>query len=85
MEWFSWPIIDRQVPALSQGYLGWIEQLCQRVEAGQSLVVHCRMGVGRSSLIVACMLQQLKGQSPSAIWELIANKRGCAVPDTAEQ
>jgi protein-tyrosine phosphatase len=85
LEWFAWPIPDRQVPQLSAAYLTWIDQLCQRIRAGQSMVAHCRMGVGRSSLIVACMLQQLNGQSPSAIWELIANKRGCAVPDTAEQ
>lgn len=85
LEWFAWPIPDRQVPQLSAAYLAWVDQLCQRIRAGQSMVVHCRMGVGRSSLIVACMALRLSSQSPEAIWAQIRHARGCELPDTAEQ
>ncbi len=46
--------------------------------------VHCRQGIGRSSLVAACVLVTL-GESPQSAFEHIERARGRSVPDTAEQ
>jgi protein-tyrosine phosphatase len=51
---------------------------------GKSVGVHCRAGIGRSSLIAASLLIQA-GLSAEAAFLSIQKSRGCPVPDTAEQ
>jgi protein-tyrosine phosphatase len=46
--------------------------------------VHCRQGIGRSSLVAACVLV-ISGESPQSAFEHIERARGRSVPDTAEQ
>jgi protein-tyrosine phosphatase len=58
--------------------------LANLLRGGQSVVIHCRQGVGRSALIAACVLV-LNGVSVDKAFELIENARGCSVPDTEEQ
>lgn len=36
-----------------------LEQLAQRLQRGQRMVVHCRGGVGRAGLVAACLLLRL--------------------------
>ena len=54
------------------------------LEAGQSVAVHCRQGIGRSSLIAALLLVSA-GVDPEAALAQISQARGCAVPDTLGQ
>ncbi len=77
------PIPDRTVPARSE-VLPVLDGLAQRLAAGGHLVVHCRAGIGRSSLLAAAVLVR-SGADPDDTWERIARARGLAVPDTAEQ
>jgi protein-tyrosine phosphatase len=51
---------------------------------GQAIVLHCRMGIGRSSLIAASVLTTL-GIAPSEAFALITTARGRSIPDTDEQ
>jgi protein-tyrosine phosphatase len=78
------PIPDFGVPPLDDGTFAVVEQLAARVRGGQSLVIHCRMGVGRSSLVAASVLAVL-GVAPEAALAQIQLARGCPVPDTAAQ
>jgi protein-tyrosine phosphatase len=78
------PIEDRAVPAHSVQFELFINQLLERARNGKSVVIHCRAGIGRSSLIAACVLIRM-GSSPSQAFQLIEHARGCPVPETPEQ
>jgi protein-tyrosine phosphatase len=58
--------------------------LAARIEEGMAVAVHCRAGIGRSSLIAACVMV-CGGADPAAAFDLIGKARGTAVPDTAAQ
>lgn len=77
------PIPDRTVPAPSE-VLPVLDGLARRLAAGDHLVVHCRAGIGRSSLLAAAVLVR-SGADPDDTWARIARARGLAVPDTPEQ
>jgi protein-tyrosine phosphatase len=82
--WIHFPIRDRDVPAAPPA----LEALAQELEGclgeGKNVAVHCRVGIGRSSLLCACILV-LGGLSPEEAFHRITAARGCAVPDTVEQ
>ncbi|MFK0192061.1 tyrosine protein phosphatase [Kitasatospora sp. NPDC090308] len=77
------PIPDRTVPVLAE-VRPVIDELARRLDAGGHLAVHCRAGIGRSSLLAAAVLVRC-GTEPDDAWARIARARGLPVPDTAEQ
>jgi hypothetical protein len=83
IEFVSFPIPDRGVP-LQPAALALARLLASGISAGRSAVVHCRAGIGRSSVIAACALICL-GTGPDRAFDLIARARGLDVPDTGEQ
>jgi protein-tyrosine phosphatase len=58
--------------------------LVEHLNAGQTAVVHCRGGIGRSSTIAAVALTQL-GLEPNEAMDRIATARGLRVPETQAQ
>ena len=46
--------------------------------------IHCRAGIGRSSLIAACVLVRA-GHDVNSAFDTIAKARGVEVPDTEAQ
>jgi protein-tyrosine phosphatase len=58
--------------------------LASRVGEGRTVAIHCRAGIGRSSVIAACALVRL-GANPDRVFEAIAKARGVEVPDTGQQ
>jgi protein-tyrosine phosphatase len=83
LTYISFPIPDRGAPegAAATDLAG---QLEDRLTGGEFIVVHCRAGIGRSSLIAAAVLVR-EGLSPAEAWELISAARGLSVPDTEAQ
>ena len=77
----SFPIPDRGVPEDRSAAIALAQELGK---ARQSVVVHCRAGIGRSSTIAAAVLVLL-GQDPNQALDSIANARGLPVPDTQLQ
>jgi protein-tyrosine phosphatase len=59
-------------------------ELNDQLSHGASIGVHCRQGIGRSSLVAACVLVT-SGESPQTAFQHIERARGRSVPDTAEQ
>src|SRR5262245_53178012 len=53
LRYISFPIEDRGVPTSHRQTLELLEQLRSLLAAGQQVVIHCRQGVGRSSLVAA--------------------------------
>jgi len=80
----NFPIIDRDVPALDRKTYSLVKELSDNLSRGQSIAIHCRMGIGRSSLIAASVLA-IQGISVNEAFKCIETSRGCSVPDTVEQ
>jgi len=84
LEFLSFPIEDRSVPASFSEFDGLLNSLTDRLRKGKAVGVHCRAGIGRSSMIVASALIR-DGLSVDSAFRAIQDARGCSVPDTAEQ
>lgn len=80
----SFPVEDRGVPASPGETLKLIRELDQYLAGGKSVGIHCRQGIGRSSLIAACLLVSA-GETPNHAFKRLSRARGCEVPETAEQ
>jgi protein-tyrosine phosphatase len=84
LRFLQFPIADYSVPSSLEGTLAFIEKLDQALTAGENVGIHCRQGIGRSSLIAAAILV-LRGTDPEEALSLVATGRGRPVPDTSEQ
>jgi protein-tyrosine phosphatase len=82
--YINFPIVDRQVPEKGNKVDSLIEQLYQKIQNGNSVVVHCRGGIGRSSIIAGCILLK-SGFKTEQILKQITDARGLKVPDTDAQ
>jgi Cyclin-dependent kinase inhibitor 3 (CDKN3) len=84
LTFINYPIADYSVPASKKD----VRQLISKLEAwlirGKSVGIHCRHGIGRSSLVAACVLLT-SGESPGTVFQHIKSARGTPVPDTSEQ
>jgi protein-tyrosine phosphatase len=61
-----------------------IDLILDELWAGKTVAVHCRMGIGRSALIAACLLKS-QGIGVDEAFAMISRARGFSVPDTEEQ
>lgn len=80
----NFPIEDRSIPPLDGQFTTFVDDLVQDMKKGKSVAVHCRAGIGRSSVLTACLLVRF-GASPLEAFRNIENARRCRVPDTEEQ
>ncbi len=84
IEFLAFPIPDYGVPRSRLELAGLIRHLETALEAGKNVGIHCRQGIGRSSLLIASMLVSA-GEDPQEAFRRIEKARGRPVPDTAEQ
>ena len=84
IEFVSFPVPDRGVPPSWPAASDLARLLTSRLSQGRTVAVHCRAGIGRSSVIAARVLVRLGANSDRA-FETIARARGVEVPDTEEQ
>jgi hypothetical protein len=84
LTFYAHPLWDRGIP--EDPAPTWIlaRELANHHAEGRSIVAHCRMGIGRSPLMLASILV-LRGSDPENAWAAISAARGCLVPDTMEQ
>lgn len=52
----SFPIKDRGIPLSSEKVEHLVAQLGAEIQQGKNLAIHCRQGIGRSSLVSAAVL-----------------------------
>lgn len=76
------PIVERDVPGVDVWPL--VDELADAVRAARTVVIHCRMGIGRASIIAALVLGRL-GVDGALAFERLSAARGLRVPDTEEQ
>jgi protein-tyrosine phosphatase len=84
IEFVSFPVSDRGVPPSRPAAMALARLLASRISEGETAAVHCRAGIGRSSVIIACALICLDMDADRA-FDTIARARGVDVPDTEEQ
>lgn len=84
ISFLSFPIPDRDVPPSGPEALDFAGSVLNLLRSGESVVIHCRQGVGRSALIAACVMA-VGGVPVNEAFEKIESARGCPVPDTPEQ
>lgn len=78
------PVPDRGVPPSRQEFTRLVQQIEQNLQAGTSIAVHCRQGIGRSAVVVAAVLAYA-GEDVDAAFARVTKARGRPVPDTEEQ
>ncbi|HXJ11016.1 MAG TPA: dual specificity protein phosphatase family protein [Candidatus Limnocylindrales bacterium] len=84
LKYFTFPIKDRSVPIELAEFRRFIDKLDVETQAGLAIAIHCRAGIGRSSLIAACLLIR-RGFLAEEAFCKIEEARGLPVPDTPEQ
>lgn len=84
IKFYSFPIPDRGVPpsAVALGQFAW--GIYHQIALGRGFAIHCRAGIGRSSLVAAALLLRC-GRTPEEAFSEIAVSRGMPVPDTPQQ
>ncbi|WEJ98189.1 MAG: dual specificity protein phosphatase family protein [Candidatus Sphingomonas phytovorans] len=80
IDFSAFPIPDRCVPDSGEA----LTFLRQVSETRKPVILHCRAGIGRSSLMAASLLA-LEGMDADRAFALIKSARGVAVPDTEDQ
>lgn len=84
LEYINFPIVDRSIPEKGSKIDSLIDALYKKTKTGNSVVIHCRMGIGRSSIIAGCILLKA-GFKTDQILQKITAARGLKVPDTDQQ
>ena len=84
LTYISFPIADYSVPGSRIPIQQLAAELNDQLSRGACIGVHCRQGIGRSSLFAACVLVT-SGESPKNAFAHIESARGRSVPDTTEQ
>lgn len=81
IEFLSHPIRDRGLPRDRETFLQLAAMLASQPKP---VLIHCRAGIGRSSLAAAAIMI-IGGMGAQAALERIGEARGLVVPDTDEQ
>lgn len=85
LDFYSFPINDRSVPASMDAVLELVTQLSTAfIRDSKKIGIHCRQGLGRSPLILAALLVRIE-HSPEEALQKISQARGVEVPETNEQ
>jgi protein-tyrosine phosphatase len=84
IDFVLFPIEDRSVPVSAKEFQELVDRLQKQIQAGRIVAIHCRAGIGRSSMIAAGLLLR-NGFSVEAAFQALQDARGFPVPDTPEQ
>ena len=84
IEFVSFPIPDRGIPASIPSAVKVVEHLVSRLRSGKVVAIHCRAGIGRAGILSACVLLRL-GVPIDRVFPSLSRSRGVPVPDTTEQ
>ena len=84
IEFINFPIRDVQTPNNENDFCELANQLTHKIKGGKSVVIHCRMGIGRASILAAGILLKF-GFTATNVFDIISKYRKLKVPDTDEQ
>ena len=84
IDFIRFPIKDVNIPQNEEAFLHLVSELASRIKTNKKIVIHCRMGIGRASILAAAIMINLGIQGKN-VFELIGKYRKLSVPDTNEQ
>lgn len=84
LTFLHYPIEDVHTPKDEKSFLALTQELDERISRNEKVVIHCRMGIGRSSMVAAGVLIR-RGVPKEDVFDLISTARELSVPDTEEQ
>lgn len=85
LDWTQLPIVDVSTPS-AEFEARWPEHgtdMLRRISRGESTVLHCRGGLGRTGLVAARLLVEM-GYAPGAAIDLVREKRPGTIETTAQ-
>jgi len=77
--WF--PVPDHSIPASIEDFRQLLDLLHRDLRSGKAVAAHCYAGIGRSCLLIACLLCA-NGLAPAEAFDRLSDARGLRVPDT---
>jgi protein-tyrosine phosphatase len=83
IQWNYFPIQDFKVPENGEHFLTLIKQIITAFESGKPVCVHCHAGVGRTGLVLSCVLGYFFSLKASDA--IAAVRKNRAALDTPEQ
>ncbi len=83
IDYFWWPVPEYGLPSGADA-AAFMPDLRDRLLAGEHVVVHCRLGLGRSPMIAAALLVELGFAANEAI-DAVSVARGHRVPTQGSQ
>lgn len=84
-DFIKFPIENHQVPDSYLKTKELVNSLIDKINQNNKILMHCRGGIGRVSIISASILSILQNVSVKQSFENISKIRGLDVPDTDEQ
>ncbi|AXC12776.1 protein-tyrosine phosphatase-related protein [Acidisarcina polymorpha] len=79
---YKWlPVQDHSIPESMDEFRLVVEQMQNDLRAGRGVGAHCYAGIGRSCLLMACLLCS-EGLTPEEAFSRLSAARGLRVPDT---
>ena len=84
-DFIKFPIDNHQVPDSYLKTKELVNSLIDKINQNNKILMHCRGGIGRVSIISASILSILQNVSVKQSFENISKIRGLDVPDTDEQ
>lgn len=79
------PIVDVKVPDDIAAVHALVDEIDAAVRRGESVVVHCIGGLGRSGLIAGCCLMHWGAAPEEALRILVRSRKDAKCPETPEQ
>ncbi|MFT5157571.1 MAG: protein-tyrosine phosphatase [Bacteroidia bacterium] len=84
IKFISYPIPDRDLPKDLNSYLDLITEINSKLENGENVIIHCRMGIGRTGITAASVMIK-NGWKTEQAFKLLSELRTLEMPDTKEQ
>jgi protein-tyrosine phosphatase len=84
IDFIRYPIKDRNVPKDLNSYLNLITEIDKRLDKGEKIIIHCRMGIGRTGITAASVLTK-NGWEQNEVFKRLSEIRTLEIPDTQEQ
>jgi protein-tyrosine phosphatase len=79
---YRWlPVTDHSIPESMEEFRAAVDELRRDLRAGKGVGAHCFAGIGRSCMLMACVLCA-EGLSADEAFARLTKARGLPVPDT---
>jgi protein-tyrosine phosphatase len=84
LEFIWFPMKDGSVPSSKKAFGSLAVSLAEAIAVGKSVAIHCRAGIGRSSLVATAVMSYFHVDVEVAL-NMVAEARKAEVPQTEEQ